>query len=348
MQKNCAPFFSAVSLALIFIACGGKKNAEVPVGRIYERDFLGTAFTIQTVGDSADYSKGLDSIEYAYRMHLNLNDPRSTFAQFNDADTSGIEALDKNNLIERMLTQANLWVNRTHGAWDYTISSAQVAWIPYFFDKASPAPNVDELGQYCGANKAGIRFITHYNQDGAKSIQLKKAKKDSRINLTRLGTAMMLDDMLAYLRMKSPKTTQAAIRTSEWYVGFGAASDSLCTIELLSGGVHTENFIRVRNRAYATLDARNKETYISPRTLSPLFNEIYQTYVSAKTLEESVVFTEAFLVMGVQEMGEWYAQNEDSDVQSLVYYVDAADNRTSASTENFDRMFVVKKSAKSE
>lgn len=346
MQKNCAPFFSALSLAVLFISCGGKKNVDAPVGRIYERNFLGTAYTIEAVGDSTDFSKALDSIEYAYRMHLNLDDPRSTFAQFNDADTSGIEVLDKNNLLERLLTQANKWVVRTNGAWDYTISSAQVAWIPYFFDKASQAPNVAELGEYCGSGKAGIRFKNHFNQDGAKSIQLKKAKKEARINLNRVGTAMMLDDMLDYLHKHSSKMNQAAIKTSEWYVGFGSASDSLCTLELLSGGVHTENFIRVHNRAFATLDARNKETYISPRTLSPLFNEIYQTYVSAKTLEESVVFTEAFLVMGVQEMGEWYAQNEDSDVQSLVYYVDGADNRTSASTENFDRMIVVKKSDK--
>jgi len=346
MQKNCAPFFSVLSLAVLFVACGEKKDSVAPVGRIYERNFLGTAFTIHTVGDSADYSKGLDSIEYAYRMHLNLNDPRSTFAQFNEADTSGIEALDKNNLLERLLTQANHWVTQTHGAWDYTISAAQVAWIPYFFDKASPSPNVADLGTYCGASQAGIRFTTLYNQEGAKSIRIKKAKKNARIELTRMGTAMMLDDMLGYLRKHSSSMVQAAIRTADWYVGFGAGSDSLSTIELLSGGVHTENFIRVHNRAFATLDARNKETYISPRTLSPLFNEIYQTYVSAKTLEESVVFTEAFLVMGVQEMGEWYAQNEDSDVQSLVYYVDAADNRTSASTENFDRMFVVKKPAK--
>lgn len=346
MQKNCAPFFSVLSLAVLFIACGEKKDSKAPVGRIYERNFLGTAYTIQTVGDSTDYSKGLDSIEYAYRMHLNLNDPRSTFAQFNEADTSGIEAFDKNNLLERMLSQASHWVTQTHRAWDYTISAAQVAWVPYFFDKASPTPNAVELGEYCTASKAGIRFTATYNQDGAKSLRIKKARKEARIELTRMGTAMMLDDMLAYLRSKSKTMVQAAIKTTDWYVGFGNASDSLATIELISGGVHTENFIKVQNRAFATLDARVKETYISPRTLSPLYNEIYQTYVSAKTLEESVVFAEAFLVMGVSEMGDWYTQNENSDVQSLVYYVDGADNRTSASTENFDRMFVVKEKKK--
>lgn len=342
MQKNCAPFLAMVFLSIVISSCGNKKVSSGPVGRIYEREFLGTKYTLETVGDSVDYSKGLDSIEYAYRMHLNINDPRSTFFMFNEADSSGIVALDKNNLLERLLAHAADWTVKTHGAWDYTTSPAQVAWVPYFFDKSMAAPNVESLARYCGVQSAKISFSVIQNEAGGKSIQIKKASKEVRLDLLKMGTAMMFDDMLSYVRSKSKSTVQAALKTSDWYVGFGNASDSLSTLELISGGVHTENFIKVQNRAFATLDARVKETYISPRTLSPLYNEIYQTYVSAKTLEESVVFAEAFLVMGIQEMGEWYGQNENSDVQSLVYYVDGADNRTSASTENFDRMFIVK------
>lgn len=346
MQKNCARFFLALSSIVFLWSCGEKNKPQAPLGRIYERNFLGQAYTIETLGDSTDFSSGLDSIEYAYRMHLNLNDPRSTFAQFNEADTSGIEAIDKNGLLERILTHAANWVILSNGAWDYTTAPAQVAWIPYFFDKESKAPDVALLGTYCGASKARIQCTPQVTADGAKTIRIKKAKKETRIDLMRMGMAMMLDDMLGYLQRKSSNTLQAAIRTIDWYVGFGSTSDKLSTLEIISGGVHTDNFLRVQNRAFATLDAKNKETYVSPRTLSPLFNEIYQSYVSAKSLEESVVFAEAFLVMGVQEMGEWYASNENSDVQSLVYYVDAADNRTSASTENFDRMFVVKEQDK--
>ncbi|MFM7769678.1 MAG: hypothetical protein ACKO8Q_03905, partial [Bacteroidota bacterium] len=72
-------------------------------------------------------------------------------------------------------------------------------------------------------------------------------------------------------------------------------------------------------------------------------NEMFQTYVSAPTLLESVVYAEAFMIMGVSQMSSWYEANENSDVQSLVYFVNQNGDRNFANTENFGKMMIQQK-----
>jgi hypothetical protein len=67
---------------------------------------------------------------------------------------------------------------------------------------------------------------------------------------------------------------------------------------------------------------------------------MYQSYISAKTVVESYVFSEAFMVMGVEGIGKFYEANSESDIQSLVYFMKTDSERASASTENFNKMMV--------
>jgi hypothetical protein len=52
------------------------------------------------------------------------------------------------------------------------------------------------------------------------------------------------------------------------------------------------------------------------------------------------VFSEAFMVMGVEGIGKFYEANSESDIQSLVYFMKTDSERASASTENFNKMMV--------
>jgi hypothetical protein len=46
------------------------------------------------------------------------------------------------------------------------------------------------------------------------------------------------------------------------------------------------------------------------------------------------------MVMGVEEISQFYEANAESDIQSLLYFMNSDSERASASTENFNKMMV--------
>jgi hypothetical protein len=173
-----------------------------------------------------------------------------------------------------------------------------------------------------------------------KSSRIGKINPKIEMDLQKIGTALVFDKIVEFLKSKSKSISQGTIRSDAWHVGFGTTIDSLNIVDMTMSGQKTGNRLRVVNRAYATYDSRNKVTMLDPNTLLPVFNEMFQSYISAKTVVESYVFSEAFMIMGVEGMGKFYESNSESDIQSLVYFMKSDSERSFASTENFDKMMV--------
>jgi thiamine biosynthesis lipoprotein ApbE len=61
--------------------------------------------------------------------------------------------------------------------------------------------------------------------------------------------------------------------------------------------------------------------------------------VSAPSLAEAEVFSEAFMIMGLEKAAEYYELNEETQVQSFMFYSDEQVLRN-ASTEDFDALLI--------
>lgn len=344
MKNNFSILFSSVLLLAVFIqSCGNEnKSGEGLVGRDYDREYLGMNYTISVVGDTTDYSFAFDSIENAVRMHVDPNNPNSTCMQFNYAEASNgfFEFTDYNRLMGVMLTMAREFNYRTSGCWDFTLSPAQAAWLPQLLNPTPRVPNLDSLRVFTGMYSANVETEDLDENGMYKLTRIRKNNSKVQIDLLKFGSALVLDKIIDYLKEKNATVKQVVVKTDVWHAGFGTAVDSLNVLDMKTSGQNTGNLLRCVNRAYATFDARNKLSLLDSKTLSPVQNEMYQSYVSAKTIVESYVFAEAFMVMGVEGIGQFYETNVDSDIQSLVYFMKSDSERASASTENFNKMMV--------
>ena len=344
MKKNALIlFFAIVLFGIVFHSCGNKSKTDGGlIGRDYDRDFLGMKYTVSVVGDTTDYSFAFDSIENAVRMHIDASNPNSTCMLYNysNAETGFFEFTDYNRIMGVMLTMAREFNYRSGGSWDFTLSPAQIAWLPQLLNPMPKVPNIDSLKVFTGMYSANID-VEDVEENGVyKSTRIRKNNAKVQIDLQKFGSAIVLDKILEYLKERNVSVKQAVVKTDVWQAGFGTAVDSLNVLDMKTSGQNTGNLLRVVNRAYATYDARNKLSLLNPKTLSPVQNEMYQSYVSAKTIVESYVFAEAFMVMGVEEIGQFYESNSESDIQSLLYFMKSDSERASASTENFNKMMV--------
>lgn len=344
MKKNVSFLFLALAFgSVLFQSCGEKSKTDNGlIGRDYDRDFLGMKYTVSVVGDTTDYSFAFDSIENAVRMHIDASNPNSTCMLYNysQGETGFFEFTDYNRIMGVMLTMARELNYRSGGCWDFTMSPAQVAWLPQLLNPTPKVPNIDSLKVFTGMYAANVD-VEDVEENGLyKSTRIRKNNPKVQIDLLKFGSAIVLDKIMDYLKEKNATVKQAVVKTDVWHAGFGAAVDSLNVLDMRTSGQNTGNMLRVVNRAYATFDARNKLSLLDPKTLSPVQNEMYQSYVSAKTIVESYVFAEAFMVMGVEGIGTFYEANADSDIQSLVYFMKSDSERASASTENFNKMMV--------
>lgn len=344
MKKNAAfLFFALVLFGILIQSCGNKTKADgALIGRDYDRDFLGMKYTVSVVGDTTDFSAAFDSIENAVRMHIDPSNPKSTCMQFNDAQAESgfFEFSDQNRIMGVLITMAREFNYRSGGSWDFTLSPAQLAWLPQLLNPTPKVPNIDSLKVFTGMYSANVD-VEDVEENGVyKSTRIRKNNAKVQIDLLKFGSALVLDKIIDYLKEKNATVKQAVVKTDVWHSGFGTAVDSLNVLDMKTSGQNTGNLLRVVNRSYATFDARNKLSLLDPKTLSPVQNEMYQSYVSAKTIVESYVFAEAFMVLGVEGMGQFYEANAESDIQSLVYFMKSDSERASASTENFNKMMV--------
>jgi thiamine biosynthesis lipoprotein ApbE len=332
-----------VTTSFFFQSCGDGGSSETStVGREYDREFLGMKYKINVVGDSTDYTFAFDSIEHSVRIHIDASNPESTVIQYNtSAGVNGFyEFVDQNKVMGGLVTLSANLCRKSNGNWDFTISPAQLAWLPQILSATPKTPNIESLSAFAGLNAAQVDVENVEEAGVYKLTKIRKLNPKIELDLQKIGSALVLDKIIEYLKNKSGSVNQATVRTDSWHRGFGSTIDSLNVLDLTMAGQKTGNMIRVVNRAYATFDSRNKVTLIDPKSLLPVYNEMSQSYVSAKTLVESYVFAEAFMVMGVEGIGQFYEVNSESDIQSLVYFMKSDSERASASTENFNKMMV--------
>jgi len=201
------------------------------------------------------------------------------------------------------------------------------------------AANIDSLKSMASLQNVKLNYeVLADNQ-----IALFKTHPSIEYDFQKIVKAMFMDEAMSYYKRRSKSINQIVIRNKEnWVLTFGNLVDSLNRVNLWTDSKPSENNILIQDRGFASCNAIEKRTLIDPFTLAPVTNEMYQTYVTAPSMLESVIFAESFMVMGVEYMGSWYSNNEDSDIQSLVYFTTQDGQRDYAYTENFGKMMIQK------
>jgi thiamine biosynthesis lipoprotein ApbE len=121
--------------------------------------------------------------------------------------------------------------------------------------------------------------------------------------------------------------------------GGNAIVDTLQIIPMGIGYDTADQYIRLTSGAYAVRTAQEKLGMIDPTYGYPVSNEMVLVSIVAPTLVEAEVFSEAFMIMGLDRAAEYYTNNENSKVQSFMLY-EKDEQLQSASTEGFDQIML--------
>jgi hypothetical protein len=95
------------------------------------------------------------------------------------------------------------------------------------------------------------------------------------------------------------------------------------TLEVVPMGIGydtADQYVRLRGAAYSARTAQDKMGMIDPTYGYPVTNEMVFVAVAAPTLVEAEVFSEAFMIMGLDRASEYYTKNEQSRIESFMPY----------------------------
>jgi thiamine biosynthesis lipoprotein ApbE len=100
-----------------------------------------------------------------------------------------------------------------------------------------------------------------------------------------------------------------------------------------------DQYVRLVSGALASRTAQEKMGMIDPTYGYPVSNEMVFVSVAAPSLVEAEIFSEAFMIMGLEKASDYYMKNEQSRIESFMLY-EIDEQLQSASTEGFDRIML--------
>jgi thiamine biosynthesis lipoprotein ApbE len=336
-QRRWNASWMALVIVLLAAAACGKKNRPIP-GRMYSGVFFGEPYQIEVVGDSTNYGDPIDSILHAFEKAYYLGDSTSILSRYNRYQTpeQAFIFYDSSRAFGLIYDLARDFNRRTKQYFDPTTNPLKREWMITHFKGSNAEPNLDSLYEFVGFDGAKMD-LNEVEGEHHEYLRSQMRKGDARIeaDFTPLATAYALDQVAELLRAK--KVPQFRITRGHQVICNGAAMDSINIVLLGISGSNDDQRVRLLNRAFSFKGLPEKTQMVE--------NELVYVGVSARTLAESEVFSEAFMIMGLDAASKWYEENENSDVQSFMI-VKRGEELSTASTEAFDQMLVVPDSVK--
>ncbi len=199
-------------------------------------------------------------------------------------------------------------------------------------------PNLDSLYKFVGFDGAKIDLneVNDLNLEYRMS-ELRKGDPRIELDFVELATAAALDHIADLFHQH--QCLQYRLRHGRNVITHGVAIDSLNVFPMGVAGGNDDQLIRVINRAFTYKSSDDKARMIDVTYGYPISNEMAYVGVSSSTLAESVVYAEAFMIMGIEKAGEYYTNHETSEVQSFIFY-QQGEGMKNASTEGFDEMII--------
>jgi thiamine biosynthesis lipoprotein ApbE len=226
---------------------------------------------------------------------------------------------------------------------DPTIAPLKRAWL-VTKSKGELEPNLDSLYAFVGfdhSDKGEVLIdLNELTSDGYTYTKSQIRKTDARVELdfTIMAGAAALDAVGAFFTERG--VSQFRIKYGRSVIcGGKAIVDTLHVVPMGIGYDTADQYLRLSGAAYAARTAQDKMGMIDPTYGYPVSNEMVFVGVAAPTLVEAEVFSEAFIVMGLDRASDYYTRNEQSRIESFMLY-EREEQLQSASTEGFDRIML--------
>lgn len=324
---------SCVTLtAFLFTGCSEK---PVPlIGREYKGLLFGKPYSIDVVGDSTDYQMQFDSIIHNFEFLFDTNNPNSVVARYNEFQSKGDAFLfvDSTKVFGIVFDLARDLNRHTLYYYDPTTTPLKRAWMVARANGLYE-PNLDSLFEFVGFD--GARTDLLETDDGNTVLR----KSDSRVELDfkDLAQAVALDHISDFLKSKELMQFRIEYDKDAIIHGFGVDDLNILSMGITSDSADLQ--IRLYDGAFSHISVQDKQTMIDPVNGYPVENEMAYVAVSAPTLAQAKIFAQAFLTMGLEKAKEYYDENEDSHINSYMFYKQD-DMLHSASTNGFDMLII--------
>ncbi len=337
-MKPVSIFIAILAILLLFIA-SCKPKAKPLAGRFYSGILFGKPYSIDAVGDSTDFSSQIDSIIRAFEMNFNVQNPNSTISRFNayTRRDSVFVFYDSTKAFGMVYDLTNDLNAATFQYFDPTLNPLKRAWI-VANSKGSVEPNLDSLYAFVGFDGAKMD-LNELMDSSHRYIESQIRKSDPRVeaDFTTVAAAMALDHIGDLLEESG--LAQYRIRYGNDVITYGQAVDSLNIFPIGVSDDSSDQYIRMINMAFSYRNTKDKVLMIDPTYGYPVDNEMAYVAVSAPTLAEAAVFSQAFMSMGIEKASEYYDMNKSTRVQSFMFYSQDSVLH-SASTVGFDLMLL--------
>ncbi len=338
MKSQWITALLVVSISFILVCCSDKKTPALQ-GRNYTGLLFGQPYYLDVVGDSANYTAQIDSIIKAYESCFSINDPKSVISRFNafQRTDSMFVFNDSTRAFGIVYDLLRDYHRQCMQYYDPTTNPLKRAWMVANMNELGE-PNLDSLFEFVGFDNAKMDLSEITEGDYLyKESHLRKADSRLEADFTALAAAVAMDNIVDFLKTK--KVVQVKLRQGRDLITYGTAIDTMNVVPMGLGSDSADQLVRVVNRAFTFTTGQDKAKMIDVTYGYPINNEMVYVGVSAPTLSQSVVFAEAFMIMGLQKAGEYYTANESTDVQSFIFYQEGNEMHN-ASTEDFDAMIV--------
>jgi|GEM_PF-973248 len=334
---------AGILLLSVFASCEEAGPSAIS-GRYYSGEFLRIPYFIDVVGDSTDYQAEIDSILREVAQACDLNDPASILSRFNrfERTDSAFVFFDSTAMFGAIYGLGSDFHHRTGGIYDPTLNPIRDAWRERKekgWEKGEP--DLDALFKYTLFDGAKIDLNERTSEDGYSYTGSEMRKADPRIVLdfTKLAGAYAMDRLAGFLEVKG--ITQWRLTYGKSTIIRGAWADSLNVVSLGITGDTTDQRIRLQSGAFSYQTIADKASMIDPSYgYPPNSSELVYVGVVAPSLAEAAVYSEAFMIMGLQDATKWYEENTETRIESFML-IQRGDEITSASTVGFDQLIIV-------
>ena len=336
---------SAGLLAAMLPSCKNKPESTPLTGRYYTGVLFGQPYSIDVVGDSMNYRTSIDSIVAVYESIFNTLDSSSLLSRINafGSSQSVFTFNDSTRAFGLVYDLSRDLHRQTMQYYDPTIAPLKRAWL-LTKSRGELEPNLDSLFDFIGFDHSAkgeiLIDLNELTTDGYvyANSQIRKLDKRVELDFSKVAAASAIDAISAFLNERG--ASQYRIKYGRSMVSAGKPLvDTLQVVPMGIGYDTADQYVRLRGAAYSARTAQDKLGMIDPTYGYPVNNEMVFVAVSAPTLVEAEVFSEAFMIMGLDRASEYYTKNEQSRIESFMLY-ERDEQLQSASTEGFDRMMV--------
>ena len=345
MRRTFFILLGSCLLLSLMPSCNDKPASVPVVGRYYTGVLFGKPYAIDVVGDSVDYRAAIDSITGLYESLFNTLDPNSLLSKINaySSRDSMFTFVDSTHAFGLVFDWAKDLHRNTFQYYDPTIAPLKRAWL-VTKSKGELEPNLDSLYAFIGFDHSAkgeiIIDLNELTSDGYTYTKSQIRKTDARVELdfTAMAGAAALDAVGAYFNERG--VDQFRIKYGRSAIcGGKPIVDTLHVVPMGIGYDTSDQYVRIAGAAYAARTSQEKLGMIDPTYGYPVSNEMVFVSVVAPTLVEAEIFSEAFMIMGLDRAADYYTKNEQSRIESFILY-EREEQLQSASTEGFDRIML--------